>query len=105
MDQQSFEHAGHDDGGRIWHFRQPGEVSSDSWNPEPLIDACETIAHDRRKRMTRIHLVFSYPRIPDGVSEVVEYAESLAGDYGLNVACSAKDGMISVTFERGDAHR
>jgi hypothetical protein len=96
----SFEHPRHDGDGREWHFRQPGDESYDSWDPAPLTYACETIAHDRRKRMTRIHLVFAYPRIPDGVGEVVEYAESLASDYGLNVECAAKDGMITVTFER-----
>jgi len=103
--EQPFAHAGHDGVGRIWHFRQPGEESSESWDPEPLTYACESIAHDRRKQMTRIHLVFAYPRIPDGVGEVVEYAESLAGDYGLSVECAAKDGMITVTFERADVRR
>lgn len=101
----SFEHPRNDADGRVWHFRGPGDVSSDSWDPEPLMDACETIARDRRKRMSRIHLVFPYPRIPDGVGEVVEYAESLAGDYGLSVGCAAKDGMITVTFERTSGRR
>jgi len=101
----SFEHNGQANNGRVWHFRQPGVDLSESWDPEPLTYACETIAHDRRKRMSRIHLVFAYPRIPDGVSEVVEYAESLASDYGLTVDCAAKGGMITVTFERNDDHR
>jgi hypothetical protein len=90
---------GHNEG-RVWHFRQPGDDSPDSWDPVPLTYACESISRDRRKRMTCIHLVFSYPRIPDGVGEVVDYAESLAGDYGLSVRCVAKDGMITVTFSR-----
>jgi hypothetical protein len=90
---------------RVWHFREPGDDSSESWDPVPLTYACETITRDRRKRMTRIHLVFAYPRIPDGVGEVVDYAESLASEYGLDVACAAKDGMITVTFERSDTRR
>jgi hypothetical protein len=85
---------------RVWHFRKPGDDASDRWDPTPLTFACESIIHDRRKRTSRIHLVFPYPRIPGGVNEVVEYAESIASDYGLNVDCDAKDGMITVTFER-----
>lgn len=103
--EQSFEHPRHGAGGRVWHFRGPGEDTNESWDPEPLTEACETIAHDRRKRMTRIHLVFAYPRIPDGVGEVVEYAESLASDYGPSVDCAAKGGMITVTFERSNGRR
>jgi hypothetical protein len=85
---------------RVWHFRKPGDNASDRWDPTPLTYACETIIHDQRRQMSRIHLVFPYPRIPGGVNEVVEYAQSLASDYGLNVNCVTKDGMITVTFER-----
>ncbi|HEX3722395.1 MAG TPA: hypothetical protein VHV31_06370 [Nitrolancea sp.] len=66
----------------------------------PLTLACQTIVNDYRRSITRIHSVFRCPEIPGGANEVVEYAQSLADDYGLAVECAVSRGMISVTFER-----
>jgi len=84
----------------VWHFQQPGDTSRDRWDPVPLTLACETITHDRRNRMTRIHSVFLCPEFPGGANEVMDYARSLADDYGLSVECAVSRGMITVTFER-----
>lgn len=91
-------------GERVWHFQQPGDSSPDGWDPTPLNLACETIAHDRRRKMTRIHSVFKCPEIPGGANEVMDYAQSLADDYGLSMHCAVSHGMVTVTFERAEGH-
>jgi hypothetical protein len=85
----------------VWHFHKPGEQAKDRWDPTPLILACETIAASRNGSIARIHTVFLCPEISDGALEVVEYAQALADDFGMNVHCAVSHGMITVTFERG----
>lgn len=84
---------------RMWHFRQPGDSSRDRWDPTPLTLACQTIANDKRRSIARIHSVFLCPEIPGGANEVVDYAQSLADDYGLTVHYAVDGDMVTVTFE------
>ena len=90
---------------RVWHFHKPGDSSRDRWDPSPLTLACETIVNDKRRSVTRIHSVFLCPEIPGGATEVADYAQSLAADYGLSVHCAVSRGMITVTFERDGASK
>jgi hypothetical protein len=90
---------------RVWHFHQPGDASKDRWDPTPLSLACQTLTDDNRRSITRIHSVFLCPQIPGGATEVVDYAQSLADDYGLTVRCAVSRGMVTVTFERAGGQR
>jgi hypothetical protein len=90
---------------RAWHFQKPGDSSKDRWDPTPLTLACQTIADDNRRSISRIHSVFLCPQIPGGANEVVDFAQSLADDYGLTVHCAVNRGMVTVTFERTGASK
>jgi len=89
----------------VQHLHQPGAWSAEGWDPTPLQIACRTIASSRNGSIPRIHSVFQCPRGPEGAIPVVEFARALAGNYGLNVHCTLRGGMITVTFEQTEASK